>query len=69
MAHNNIRFDGAPESARRYVLQGALPDKVRELFAPSLVSFPDGLDVPEKWQIEGVGGTPVIYRPDKKTPP
>lgn len=69
MAHKNIHFDAEPEFARRYILQGALPDKVRELFTPSLVSFLDGLDVHEKWHIEGVGGTLVIYRSDKKTPP
>lgn len=69
MAHKNIHFDAEPEFARRYVLQGALPDKVRELFTPSLISFLDGLDVHAKWHIEGVGGTLVIYRADKKTPP
>lgn len=69
MAHKNIHFDAEPEFARRYVLQGALPDKVRELFTPSLISFLDRLDVHEKWHIEGVGSTLVIYRSDKTTPP
>ena len=69
MAHKNIRFETDPEFSRRYILQGALPDKVREFFTPSLISFLDGLDLHEKWHIEGVGGTLVIYRSDQKTPP
>lgn len=69
VAHKNIHFDAEPEFARRYVLQGALPDKVRELFTPRLISFLDGLDAHEKWHIEGVGSTLVIYHSDKKTPP
>lgn len=69
MAHKNIHFETEPEFARRYALQGTLPDKVRELFTPSLISLLDGLDAHEKWHIEGVGSTLVIYRADKKTAP
>lgn len=69
MAHKNIHFDTEPEFARRYILRGALPDKVREFFTPGLISFLDGLDAHEKWHIEGVGGTLVVYRLNKKTPP
>lgn len=69
VAHKNIHFDANPEFTRRYVLQGALPDKVRECFTPSLISFLDGIDVHEKWHIEGVGGTLVIYRANKKAAP
>ena len=69
VAHKNIHFDAEPEFARRYVLQGALPEKVRALFTPSLISFLDGLDAHGKWHIEGVGGTLVVYRADKKTAP
>ena len=69
ITHKNIHFDADPEFARRYVLQGALPDKVREFFTPGLISFLDGFDAHEKWHIEGVGGSLVVYRSDKKTPP
>lgn len=69
VTHKNIHFETDPEFTRRYVLRGALPDKVREFFAPSLVSFANILDMHEKWHIEGVGSTLVIYRADKKTAP
>jgi len=69
LAHKNIHFDAHPECARRYALQGALPEKVRELFAPSLISFVTGLDSHEKWHIEGAGNTLFVYRASKKVAP
>lgn len=69
VSHKNIHFDANPEFARRYALQGALPEKVRELFAPSLISFMEGLDPREKWHIEGAGNTLVVYRASKKAAP
>ncbi|HKF52665.1 MAG TPA: hypothetical protein VKB26_10150 [Candidatus Acidoferrales bacterium] len=68
MTHKNIHFETDPEFARRYVLRGALPEKVRALFTPGLVSFVDGLDSQHKWHIEGAGRTLVIYRAKKKEP-
>jgi len=68
VTHKNIHFDTDSEFARRYVLQGALPEKVRELFTRGLVSFVDGLDSQQKWHIEGAGRTLVIYRAKKKEP-
>lgn len=65
LAHKNIHFDANPEFARRYVLQGALPEKVRDLFTPGLISFAEGLDPHEKWHIEGAGNTLVVYRAEK----
>lgn len=53
LAHKNIRFDSHPEFSRRYVLKGALEDKVRALFTPGLLSFLDTLNVDGKRHIEG----------------
>ena len=69
VAHKDIRFDANPEFAQRYVLRGALPEKVRELFTPGLISFVEGLDTRENWHIEGVDDTLVIYRMSKKVAP
>lgn len=69
VAHKNIHFEAAPEFARRYVLRGALPEKVQELFTPGLISFAEGLDAREKWHIEGAGDTLVVYRLSKKVAP
>ena len=69
VAHKDIRVDGNPEFAQRYVLRGALPEKVHDLFTPGLISFMEGLDTREKWHIEGADDTLVIYRMSKKVPP
>ena len=69
VAHKNIHFDANPEFARRYVLQGALPEKVQALFTPGLISFGEGLDLHEKWHIEGAGNTLVVYRAEKRVAP
>lgn len=69
VAHKNIHFEAAPEFSRPYVLRGALPEKVQELFTPGLISFLEGLDAREKWRIEGAGDTLVVYRPSKKVAP
>ena len=69
VAHKDIRFDADPEFAQRYVLRGALPDKVRDLFTPGLISFVEGLDAREKWHIEGASDTLVVYRMSKKVAP
>ncbi|HEU5410169.1 MAG TPA: hypothetical protein VFU57_04045 [Candidatus Acidoferrales bacterium] len=69
VAHKDIRFDGNPEFAQRYVLRGALPEKVHELFTPGLISFFDALDAREKWHIEGTDDTLVVYRMSKKVAP
>lgn len=69
VAHKDIRFDGNPQFTQRYVLRGALPEKVRELFTPALISFVEGLDAREKWHIEGTGDTLVVYRMSKKVAP
>lgn len=62
LAHKNIRFDSNPEFSRRYVLKGALEDKVRVLFRAGLLSFLETLDPQRKWRIEGAGGTLIVYR-------
>lgn len=69
VAHKNIHLETAPEFSRRYVLRGALPDKVSELFSPALISFVEGLDTKEKWRIEGTDDTLVVYRIRKKAAP
>lgn len=69
VAHKNIHFEAAPEFARRYVLRGALPEKVEELFTPGLISFAEGLDAREKWHIEGAGDALFVYRAAKKVAP
>src|SRR6185437_6136587 len=69
VAHNDIRFDANPEFTQRYVLRGALSEKVRELFTPGVVSFLEGLDARKKWHIEGTGDTLVIYRSSRKVAP
>lgn len=66
---NNVQLSANPGFAHRYNLRGALPEKVRALFAPRLVSFLDGLDAGKEWHIEGTANTLVVYRADKKTPP
>ena len=69
LAHKNMHFGSNPEFSRRYVLRGALDDKVRLLFAPSLLAFLEGLDPQKKWHIEGAGDTLILYRDAKRTPP
>lgn len=69
VAHKNIHFESAPEFARRYVLRGALPERVQELFTPGLISFAEGLDARKKWHIEGAADTLVVYRLSKKVAP
>jgi len=69
VAHKDIRFDANPEFAQRYVLRGALPEKVRDLFTPGLISFVEGLDAREKWHIEGADDMLIAYRMSKKVAP
>ena len=69
VVHKDIHFESDPEFARHYVLQGAPPESVRELFTPSLISFLDGLDAQRKCHVEGLGSTLVIYRADQRVAP
>jgi hypothetical protein len=69
LTHENITFQEDTEFSRRYVLRGALNDKVRSLFTPSLRAFLERLDRGEKWHIDGTGHTLVIYRFARRTPP
>jgi hypothetical protein len=62
--HKDIDFDSNPEFSRRYLLRGAEVDRVRELFAPPLLTFLEGLSSGEKWRIEGDGYTLIVYRSD-----
>lgn len=63
-AHKDIDFDSNPEFSHRYLLRGAEVDRVRELFAPPLLTFLEGLSSGEKWRIEGDGHTLILYRSD-----
>jgi len=69
LAHNNIHFESDPEFSRRYVLRGALNDKVQSLFTPALRAFLEGVEPHEKWRIEGTGDTLILYRYAKRTSP
>src|ERR1017187_4965542 len=69
LVHRNIHFESNPEFSRRYVLRGALRNRVCLLFTPALLAFLEGLDPQKKWRIEGAGETLFLYRHAKKTPP
>jgi hypothetical protein len=62
--HKDINFDSHPEFSERYLLRGAEQDKIRELFTPALLTFLQGLSPEDKWHIEGVGATLILYRSD-----
>jgi len=69
LGHKNIHFEADPEFSRRYVLRGALDDKVIAFFTPSLRSFLESLDPHDKWHLEGNADTLVLYRFKQRTPP
>jgi hypothetical protein len=66
--HRNIHFESRPEFSRRFVLRGALKNRIYLLFTPALLAFVEGIDPQKKWRIEGVGDTLILYRYAKKTP-
>jgi hypothetical protein len=57
-----IAFDSNPEFAKRFLVFGLREEEVRELFAPALLSFLEGLPPKELWRIEGLGATLMFYR-------
>lgn len=69
LTHKTIHFDSDPDFSKHYVLRGALNDKVRAFFNPTLRSFVKTIDPHEKWRIEGSGETLILYRYAKKVPP
>lgn len=60
--HKDIDFESNPGFSHRYLLRGPEGDKVRELFAPPLLTFLEGLPTEEKWHMEGDGHTLILYR-------
>jgi|SRR5580658_530607 hypothetical protein len=60
--HKDINFDSHPGFSHRYLLRGPEGDRVRELFAPPLLTFLEGLPKEEKWHMEGDGHTLILYR-------
>jgi hypothetical protein len=68
VTHKNIDVAADREFSRRYVLRGALEDKVRPLFAPGLITYFESLDAGKKWHVEGSGDTLIVYRLEKRVP-
>jgi hypothetical protein len=62
--HKDIDFASHPEFSRLYLLRGSEQDSIRELFTPALLTFLEGLPSDDKWHIEGVGATLILYRSD-----
>jgi hypothetical protein len=62
--HKDIDFESHPIFSHRFLLRGLEVDKVRQLFAPPLLTFREGLSNGEKWHLEGDGYTLILYRSD-----
>ena len=60
--HKDIDFDSNPGFSHRFLLRGLEIERVRELFAPPLLTFFEGLPTDEKWHVEGDGYTLILYR-------
>jgi hypothetical protein len=58
----DIDFESFPDFSKRYFLRGPAEETIRALFSPALISFLEGLPAEEKWHIEGLDTTLVIYR-------
>lgn len=69
LAHKNIHFESDPEFSQRYVLGGAVNDRVQSLFTPALRVFLKGFEPHEKWRMEGTGDTLILYRFAKRASP
>jgi hypothetical protein len=63
---NDIDFESNPEFSRRYHLSGDEKDRVRQLFAPALLTYLEALPAESKWHIEGCGFTLLLYRSGSK---
>lgn len=64
----DIDFESHPDFSRRFVLRGAMPEKVRKLFSPALLTFCEGLPS-EKWHAEGCASELIFYRSDQSVDP
>jgi hypothetical protein len=62
--HKDIDFESHSEFSRRYLLRGPEQDNMRQLFTPALRTFLEGLPSEDKWHIEGIGPTLILYRSD-----
>ncbi len=67
--HRDIDFESNPEFSRLFHLSGDEKDKIRELFAPSLLTFLEGLSPDSGWHFEGSGFTLILYRGNQTVDP
>jgi hypothetical protein len=67
--HKEIHFESNPGLSRLFRVLSVDEEKVRELFAPALLSFIEGIEERPKWHLEGSGRTLIIYRRGRKAEP
>jgi hypothetical protein len=58
---HDIDFESYPDFSKRYFLRGPAEATIRALFSPSLIAFLEQLPADEKWHVEGLDTTLVIY--------
>lgn len=62
LVHNDIDFDSHPEFSRRYLLRSPDERGVRQLFAPSLLTYFEQIPSDRKWHVEAFGTMLILYR-------